>query len=258
MMKVTVLGCGPAGLFAALAAERRGADVTILSIGTPSPINGAQWLQAPVSGVTDAIEPRYISYIKLGTEDGYAQKAYGEPKAEVSWTDFAEGEYPAWSLKDAYELLWTHFVSRIEHHEVSPPEIKSLCSRADLVFCSIRADALCTHGQHMFRGQPILVSSERQVDADEVIIYNGRERDPWYRASKLFGHHSTEYRVSAEGIVPTSAVENKLYEGIKPVTTDCDCHTENINFVRVGRFGKWRRGVLTDHAYHEAWERVHG
>ena len=51
-MNVAVLGCGPAGLIAAWAAEQAGADVQIYSKKVQSIIPGSQYLHGPIPGVS--------------------------------------------------------------------------------------------------------------------------------------------------------------------------------------------------------------
>lgn len=255
-MKVAILGCGPAGMLAAHAATQRGADVTIFSEGEPSPIGGAQYLHSHIPGLTDENDPTMLTYVKLGPVDGYARKAYGEPQAKVSWDTFVTGDYPSWSLKDAYESLWSRFENRVEKLVIGPTDIEPIASEFDEVFCSIPAKALCCDITHSFPGQEVVFTEERFVDVDEMIIYNGRTRDPWYRAAKLFGYCSAEYAIH-NGRGPNGMERTRIkYRGVKPVSTDCNCFAHVTNFHRIGRFGRWLRGIHTDDAYRDVYERV--
>src|SRR3546814_7896241 len=60
-VKVLILGCGPAGLIAAHAAKRMDADFIVMSKARKSFMNGAQYLHAPIPGVSLA-EPFLINY----------------------------------------------------------------------------------------------------------------------------------------------------------------------------------------------------
>jgi len=253
--KITILGCGPAGLLVALAADQKGIDARIISQGSPSPIGGAQYLHEHVPGLT-AEEPDWLTYVKVGDEKGYAQKAYGEPEAQVSWDTFVTGDYPAWSLKKAYQKLWRRFGERVEQREVGAYDIAGLCREADLVFSTVPLPALCHEKHaHSFEGQDVIFTEEQYVRVPNLIVYNGRLTDSWYRAACLFGYCSTEYALG-NGIDLPRLDDLKTYRGVKPVKTDCDCHMDFPNFIRVGRFGRWRRGVLTNHAYDAAKERI--
>jgi hypothetical protein len=252
----TILGAGPAGLLAALAATQRGYDVDILAEGGPSKIGGAQYLHAPVPGLTEDIEPTMITYVKVGDMDGYAQKAYGEPAAQVSWDTFVTGEYPAWNLQTAYEELCYRFENRITERHLEQSDIDLICQGTNgPVFSSIPLKSICKDElAHDFQGQRVIFTEEEYVKVPEMIVYNGRLNDPWYRAACLFGYCSTEYALvpgTGWNEVPNGLKDKVVFDGIKPTMNHCNCYTKYPNFHKVGRFGQWRRGVLTNHAYEE-------
>src|SRR5678809_864059 len=60
-VRVLILGCGPSGLIAAHAAYNRGADFIVVSKARKSFMNGAQYLHAPIPGVSIK-EPFLINY----------------------------------------------------------------------------------------------------------------------------------------------------------------------------------------------------
>lgn len=257
MNRVTILGAGPAGLLAALAAEQRGHKIEIIARGEQSKIVGAQWLQRPIPWLTDGIAPTMITYAKVGTVDGYAQKAYGEPEAQVSWDSFVSGDRPGWPLKDAYDRLWEKYSSRILTYSLNPSDVRSILDRHPdrQVFCSIPATMICSDlAAHDFDGQKVVFTPEPYVTVPNMIIYNGRASDPWYRTSCLFDVCSTEYAVH-RGAHP--GIRGHQYrEGIKPISNNCSCWSSYPNLIKIGRFGTWRRGVLVDHAYHTAKDRT--
>src|SRR5262245_15995908 len=84
VIRVVVLGCGPAGLLAAHAASLYGCDVRILSIRQPSIISGAQFLHEHIPGVTGDIDG-HVLFMKAGTAGGYAKKVYGNSRIPTSW-----------------------------------------------------------------------------------------------------------------------------------------------------------------------------
>jgi hypothetical protein len=253
----TILGAGPSGLLAALAAAQRGYDIEILADGEPSPVSGAQYLHAPVPGLTEDHEPTMLTYVKVGDMDGYAQKAYGEPAAQVSWDTFVTGEYPAWNLRKAYEELWYRFESRIHKRHLEVTDIDLICNGTDgPVFSSIPLKSICKDAlAHDFQGQRVVFTEEEYVKVPEMIVYNGRLSDAWYRAACLFGYSSTEYALAGDGLTQGTAYEIKenlvVFDGIKPTMNHCNCFTKYQNFHKIGRFGQWRRGILTNHAYEE-------
>jgi transposase len=240
-MKVTVLGCGPAGLLAAFAAEEAGCEVEIISSKQPSKINGAQYLHEHVEHITDPDSFEMVTFTKVGTKDGYAKKVYGSEDAPTSWDIFGIGEYPAWPLQAAYERLWVRFEDRIENRVVIGREIDEVLGDTDLCLSSVPARGICLkQDQHRFRAKPVNILTDPLIQVRNLVVYNGREGEPWYRASNLFGHSSVEY--------PAQFGAN----GYKPIDTNCDCHLDQPGFHRIGRFGQWKKGVLVTHALHDA------
>jgi hypothetical protein len=265
-MNVAVLGCGPSGLLAAHAARKVvGEDVTLLSMKSRSPILGGQYLHIEVPGITG--EASHVTYLKMGDTEGYSQKVYGRP--DVPCFRFPAGEYPAWSLTEAYNNLWLVWQDQIEHLCVTPDDIEPLCEEYDLVLSTIPRDIIC-YKDHDFRRQLIRVAQGGTLlspHVENIVLYSGRSRDSWYRTSNLFGHHTTEWSQAS-----TVEMENQqlfdlfdlppnedeahqeiaLMAGFKPLSTDCDCHSEHDNFHRLGRFGQWSHGVLVSDAFEQA------
>jgi hypothetical protein len=255
-MHVAVLGCGPSGLMAAHACREQGHAVTIISVKQKSEILGGQYLHIEVPGITG--KPDTVTYIKIGNAEGYSQKVYGKP--DVPCFRFPDGEYPAWSMTEAYDNLWGIWGSLIKDVEVEPGDIHDICQQYDLVFCTLPRNKMCYKTDHRFDHQSIILDQDQSFlnpVVSNVVLYSGRPQDLWYRTSNLFGHRTTEWS-------PASMPEKALIEfaadleigdcakGFKPLNTDCDCHDENDNFVRLGRFGVWRHGVLVSDAWEEA------
>lgn len=270
MSKVTILGAGPSGLLAALAAEQNGHNVEILARGEKSLIDGAQWLQKPIPDLTKTLdnpEPTMITYAKVGSVDGYARKAYGEPEAQVSWDSFVSGDRPGWPLREAYDELWAIYEHRILTYSLQPVDLRNMLDKHPdrAFFCSIPATMLCFDlAAHDFDFQKVVFTNEPFVAVPNMIVYNGRASDEWYRSSCLFGKCSTEYAIhdeyTMEGVsgsdIRTGWRGKEHREGIKPISNNCSCWSSYPNLTRVGRFGTWRRGVLVDHAYHQTKDRT--
>lgn len=246
-MTVCILGCGPAGLLSAYAAEQRGWDVVILSRKVKSPIPGAVFLHEPIPGLTAPTPDGVVKFVKHGNKEGYAAKVYGYMDADCSWDLFPEGERPAWSMFSLYDQLWERFHDRIADVMISTIQmVQILCGGFDVVISTIPAPFLCYNDKHTFDSRAIHVLN-KTVDPslDNAIVYNGGWDDMWYRTSKLFGAEATE---------STSPFDSEIIEqlgarpsnGYKPLTTDCNCYP---NVARVGRFGRWEKGILVHHSY---------
>lgn len=241
-MKVAVLGAGPAGLLAALAAQNNGAQVTIIAPGAKSKISGAQYLHDEIPGI-DLI-PMRIEYLKVGTVQGYARKVYGNSHAPCSWREFAPGKHTAYPLAAAYEAAWQALHGKLVPATVGRQQLLGLTQNFDLVVSSIPLPTLCFDPEaHKFVEKPVWITMTEPPHLDgkipvNTIVYNGLAEDKWYRASNIEDNTFTEYPDYVVGGIKV----------VKPLSTECDCWEK---IMRVGRYGKWKKGVLVHHAY---WE----
>jgi hypothetical protein len=255
-MKVTVLGCGPAGLAAAhgvltAAADRQmPVDLAIVSRKVRSPLYGCQYLHRPIPYMP-RVHSTTVSYRLRGSADGYRSKVYGPNFFGTVSPEDLGGEHKAWDIRESYMWLWKKYQHLIIDGEVTPRTIWSLDG---LIINSIPRDALCHQG-HSFESSKIIaagdapdmgiyISNHFQCDDDSVVC-NGEETPSWYRISRVFGHTTVEWPASLGTVPVTSAATVR-----KPTTTDCNCHPEVIH---VGRYGRWQKGVLSHTAYWDAY-----
>ena len=245
--KVVILGCGPAGLLAALASRQYGAEVTIISVKEKSRIHGAQYLHRQIEGLS----PRFAQVVfkKMGDKSIYAYKVYQDAERDCSWDKFEDGVYRAWSMRDAYDQLWAAFERDIIDVKITPQYLDKLeGSGYDLLISTIPARHMCEREDHTFIGKSMWVTNgngiEFQDKGQNIIIYSGTWNNSWYRYSSLFGHSFYEFGHSRQFAV----------KGIKPVSHDCDCRPR---WTRMGRFGKWERGVLVHNAYEGTIDALH-
>jgi hypothetical protein len=253
-MRVCILGCGPAGLLAAYAAALQGCQIDIISKKVKSKIPGAVFLHEPIPYLTAPDPDGVVTFIKHGTRAGYAAKVYGNQDADCSWDLFPQGERPAWSMFKYYNKLWDWYENRIIDATVAhshDDQIPDITQDYDLVISSIPAKTLCHNKSHKFNSQHIYILN-KTVDPtlDNTIVYNGVFRDCWYRTSKLFDHEATEstMKFSDSFIFNLGA---RMDRGYKPLNTDCDCYPD---IKRVGRYGRWEKGILVHHAYKQTVE----
>lgn len=242
MSKVAILGCGPAGLLAAHAVSRAGIAPNVFSLKKKSTLGGAQFLHEPIPGVTDEDPEAFLQFFHWGTDQGYASKIYGDPEAPTSWSRY-EGEVPAWSLKMAYDVLWRMYEGIVLEAEVSSELMAGLFNTYDLVLSTIPPQSYCTDQRHLFSSQDVWIHEpDFEVLRDNVIIYNGEDAPPWYRASRIFGLQSVEY--------PQKPVGTEAFKISKPLMTTCTCFKDRL--VRLGRFGMWSKRTLVHDAYRGA------
>lgn len=264
-LSIGILGCGPSGLLAAHAANQLGFTPTILSIKQPSRQYGAQWLHAPIHGVTNRSPDGEVKYHLRGSSLVYGRKVYGAQKVSSSFGQFVgDGEVQeAWDLRNAYKKLWRMYEGQISNYVFDPGSMKILIGSQMFDYCisTIPASEICYMREsiHSFKYQPAWVTPRspapvpgqpRLPDGDEdFVVYNGEDTEPWYRTSSVFGHTTTEYPyVDFEEApdVPGAFLIKK------PLETDCNCWRDSV--LKAGRYGQWKKGVLTHHVYEESLE----
>lgn len=250
-MKTLILGCGPSGLLAAHATSYADFAVPIIvSVKKKSDLHGCQYLHRPIPGLE--VPTTTVSYTLEGTPEQYAQKQYGSqiPPGRVSAALLLR-DHPAWDLRAAYDQLWETWSPIIQDHEIEAEELPDVIAHygADLVVSSIPRYALCLKpDEHQFA----VVTSWAMGDApgiqevpvpvpEDSVLCNGTRDVGWHRASNVFGHKTVEWpgegrKPPITGVVPFS----------KPLRTNCSCYPE---VVHVGRYGAWRKGVLSHHAF---------
>lgn len=275
-MKVLVLGCGPAGLFAAHAANFMGAHVDIMSKRRRSEMFGAQYLHTDIPGLTDDQHPFEVEYRLSGSLDEYLHKVYGEkiPDPGKITADSLVGKYPAWDIRRAYLRAWDLYGSSIQNVEgIDARYMASVMysKRWDVVISTIPAKALCFRKEdHDFPVRDIWavgdapergVFSPDYVGETNVILYNGTNQEPWYRASNIAGYNAVEWPskgLSAAGLTRASRDNASIVS--KPIGTNCDCWVNGMlgeltgenkcaRLFRVGRYGAWDRKGHTHQAY---------
>lgn len=254
-----VLGCGPAGLFAAHALKENGWDVSIFSKKRRSEMFGAQYLHKPISGLTTSLHQR-LFYETWGTAEGYAQKVYhGVLSADKVSPNYLDQVQDIWDIREAYYNAWRYYASLIVSMYLDSSSIHSLKQGFDLVVSSVPAPLLCRDmdDKHKFTSETIWAvgeAPERGIFspvevAPFTVICNGQEQPRWYRASNIFGYSTVEWPGDVKPPVDDIASVEK------PISTNCDCHLDK-KFIRVGRYGTWTKGVLSHSAYDDVREKI--
>lgn len=239
MRDIAILGCGPAGLLTALAVEQAGYSPVIYSIPRKSPLNGAQFLHEFIEGASELEDLINIEFRKVGSKEGYAQKVYHDKTAPTSWDAYPSGNVRAWSLAAAYDRLWERYSDGVVAGEITARLLDGIEQRYAAAFSTIPVPAIC-EADHDFRFARVWIRQlTTSSPTDNFIEYNGDPTKGYYRTSAINGHWSSEFGHPALMADP----------GKKPLTTNCDCRPF---FHRVGRFGRWSKGVLVNHAYHDA------
>lgn len=244
-MKLLILGCGPAGLIAAHAAYARGADFIVVSKARKSFMNGAQYLHAPIPGVSIKA-PFEINYELSGEVAGYRDKVYGpDSKVEVSPSSLL-GRHAAWDIREAYDSLWALYGSDVQEVTLTPTLVSKLERdwKPDAIISTIPARILCHDSQHKFESDDIWSTNSLECSlSNNTVMCNGEASFDWYRASKIQGFENTEFPYNRYPLF----YNGQIWRVTKPISTNCRCFP---HVHRIGRYGKWKKGVLS----HEAWE----
>ncbi len=264
MTSVVIFGCGPAGLFAARAAQDAGAKVRIISKKRRSELFGAQYLHEPIPGVPT--EQREIEYRLLGSFDGYRQRVYGGSYQGDTSVDEYIGHQEAWDIRATYNSLYDSLEDSIDNvKQMDGMLFKALVeSRAfaeyDHIISSVPLPKLCLKpALHKFNSQRIWALGDapergqfvRLECPKDKVLCNGQEPDhpdKWYRLSNVFGYTTVEWPAWYYPGIGTPVAEV-----LKPINTTCDCHP---TVKMIGRFGKWQKGVLSHHSYNEVMELI--
>lgn len=264
MKSVAILGCGPTGLMVAHAAELSGWDFRIYSRKQPSKLYGAQYLHQAIPNL-DCGVPKMVRYTLRGTAEAYRRKVYGDEwDGTVSPEDFVE-THGAWDIREAYDHLWREYSEEIYDVNIDREWARWdgwMLPGTDLVISTVPRNIWAQPGD-LFQSQKIWALGDTEMPRVEppyrpepfTVICEGSRDVPWYRISNIFGYCTIEWPFT--GYEP----ENQWAPGDylppipgasiveKPLRHNS---TAASQFVHLGRYGAWQKGVLTSDAFYEA------
>lgn len=250
MIRVCVIGAGPAGLLAAYGAAQEGARVTVVHPGRWSEISGAQYLHGQIEGLEDHVDHFKIRYRWFGEEEGYRKKVYGDlvGSGGTSWRKFNPIEL-AWDMKQAYEFLqrWVLQWTTVVQESVTPDKLPGMVAYFDYVFNTAPLKYLAPEGRYFMENVLILNKKNLYgVPLNEIHYYGDRRAG--HRSSNINGHVSVEFPFSQiKQIRPR--YRHRLKEVVKPLRSE---GVELEGVYRLGRYGKWDKDQLVHQAYFEA------
>src|SRR5262245_8530223 len=140
--RVAILGCGPAGLFAAQAAAMHGLSPVIISKKQKSMLYGAQYLHKPIPGLTDIDSASEITTIRRGVEKHYAERVCGDGTQPTSWRR-VQREAPCWNLQATYDVAWDKFAKDIVDFTLTNEDVVEFDRTFDLVISTVPRWAIC-------------------------------------------------------------------------------------------------------------------
>jgi hypothetical protein len=251
--KAIILGCGPAGLLAAHAAEMAGWEYVIWSEHKKSRIGGAQFLHSAIPDLTSPTPDATVRFQHDGDAAGYARKVYGNGYAPTSWGEY-NGDQAVWNMRVAYDRLWQKQECMIDDKKVRPDDVRGAMEDGSVVISTIPRPAICKDPTHLFSFQQVWFTYEHIPHLEKslnFVVYNGRPETRWYRFSQLFGWLSKEW--SDEQAAVAESEGRKLISVQKPTDHNCNCWMSWAQFQPMGRYGRWKKGELIHHAF---WKTV--
>ena len=260
-LNVAILGCGPTGLMAAHVAKIAGHNVTVFSIKKKSELYGCQYLHAPIPFFPE-VRSAIVSYTQIGDHENYRRKVYGSNWAGTVSTQELEKPHPAWDIRQSYDILWDMYHDIIVDEVIAPESLGDDLKKFDVFFSSIPAPSICISPweKHSFYSQDIYAwgeTDDRKIPFDDPrilweiednsILCNGVVNPKWYRMSRVFGYGTVEWPgyTDPKNLLPGNSMVNK------PLSTNCNCWP---GIHRIGRYGRWKKGILTHHAIEEVWK----
>lgn len=250
--KVAILGCGPAGLLAAHAANLTGCHFDVFSKRRPSHLFGSQYLHEAIPGIDG--QPQLVKYNLVGSPEEYRSKVYGDSWDGTISAEDLEYTHWAWDIRSAYQRLWELYSDDIHHCEIrNIRQVEQDCrlSGYDVVLSTVPRKVWALPSDVFVSTKVWAIGDAPDIGQrvpfhpaeDNTIICDGTDMVSWYRLSRVFGYTTIEWpghkRPPVEGIAPVE----------KPLGHNSE---QAADFIHLGRYGKWQKGVLTTDAFNEA------
>lgn len=256
---VAILGCGPAGMMVAHAANLCGWDFHIYSNRQKSPLHGAQYLHESIPSITCG-EGEMLRYELIGTPEQYRHKVYGDAwDGQTSPEDF-ETEHLAWNLRTAYDDLWDMYGEQIGEATINQHSLKTLrrhWEEYDLVISTIPRTVF-DHDESNFQQARIWALGDGDYERVHIyrpkpfhVVCNGLKGNaPWYRVSNIFGYCTMEWtqwwNAPYASVTPPARGAALV---VKPLVYTGNAATDIIH---LGRYAEWTKGVLTSDVFRES------
>jgi hypothetical protein len=235
------------------AAELNGWDFTIFSRKQKSQLFGAQYLHHAIPEL-DCGMPNRVEYRLRGTAEQYRHKVYGALwDGTTSPEDYIESHY-AWDIRVVYQQLWYKYQDYIVDCDLSEGLSSSAMPRviagADEVVSTLPRKLWANRGD-VFKCQKIWALGDGDYKRVHLyrpepfnVVCSGLLEDEWYRVSNIYGYSTMEWPCfgTTPPIKGASIVEKPLEHNSRAAS----------NFVHLGRYGEWRKGVLTTDAFFDA------
>lgn len=257
MKSVAIFGCGPSGLMAAHAAEMLGWNFEVFSKKRKSFLFGSQYLHKPIPGMTEC-HAAVVEYHLEGTPQEYRRKVYGESWDGTVSPEDLENDHYAWDIRQTYDKMYDAYEDNIHDCEVDSSWLqdRKWQKRFDLVISTLPRKVWAQPGDQFLSSSvwaygdaPELGQVTPFRPKEFTVICDGTKDVGWYRASNIFGYCTIEWPENNKP--PLRGVS--LVE--KPLSHNS---TAANDFVHLGRYGAWQKGILTTDVFDRALEILAG
>lgn len=254
-LDVAVLGAGPAGIFAALAALNNGCRVTIYSVVWQRPSPEAAGVFVLHDSMDLPLEPFAVREIAVGgTAKDYARKVYGDEAVPTSFhPGNAMGTY--YSGKSAIQFAWDIVSISVEYRErtITAADLGTLAGQHKLVVSTVPLPILFTSRYWPYA--EAFVKQSKAPEGESFILQHANPSVPFYRCSAVDGTFTMEFP-------PKYDDDPSLHKVRKVMPHDNEQFLAHIrealpNVVFTGRFGAWDKGKLSHHAFDDTVAAIH-
>lgn len=235
-MKVAIIGGGLVGRIAAWATMQAG--------HSPRIFDRMRYAKAPRGFVYEhqplflPLRRQRIHVLEQGTAEGYAQKVYGDPKAPVSFGQYAgiQQGYDPQELLNCLNGLQDGMVNS-EANFADFDEIRLLFTDYERVIFTLPLNKFFKGTYKSTKGSVGAWKLDPGEDLENFCVYNGSPDVPWHRSGSMFGFAFREYATMQPDHFPIV----KVVSGTPP--------PELVNVLFTGRYGRWDKEWLSHHTY---------
>lgn len=264
MPKVAILGCGPTGLLAAHACVMNDVPFNIFSKKRKSFLFGSQYLHQSIPGINNFEDRVEVLYQTNGSPVEYRKKVHGTAWDGIVAPDDFEEHHVAWDIRQAYNRLWNLYGAYTIDCQI--PDSSSgkvnfdfanselALGRFELVVSTIPRTTWKLPGDNFVssKGWALGDAPEHGVfvpyntPRDNMIICDGTDDVAWSRLSQVFGYTTVEWPHHSK-----PPLQN-VSEVVKPLRFEPGpANNPTKDWLHVGRYGKWHKGVLVTDAFNE-------
>lgn len=256
---VAIIGSGAAGAFAYKACREYGCrNIEVYTDRLGKPSSGAFYFHWVPESISEKYEPDDITYVGLGTPDGYAKNQWPGIELGAGFVSSFPNSIMithGWNASNVWDELWKGAKIEIIADKLSDTDLKDMSKLHDVVLVTFPTqESMLEMGDYLVRipvhavNNPTasLLPMDLFSKHDNIIIYNGSASFQWVRCNKLWGKMSLEY-----SYVHSTDGEGWFYQqDILPMAIPWKKMIAR-NVMPIGRFARWDRHYLSHQTYED-------